>query len=492
MLLRAFQFILLLFIGFSMTYHASSTHAQQALRHNVSEDFSDVIVAPNTVTTTLDNGMEVVIVPDNRAPVVTHMVWYKVGAADEPKGKSGIAHFLEHLMFKGTKNYPDGAFSKKVSEIGGQENAFTSWDYTAYYQRVSKEHLPLVMRMEADRMSNLVLTDEKVLPERDVVLEERAQRIENDPSSRLSEELASALFSHHPYGTPIIGWKHEIEKLSRQDAIDFYNQFYTPKNAILVIAGDVEPDNAIALAEDIYGAIEQRSDIEDRFRPQEPPSYSERRVILKDERVQQPSLQINFIVPTYASDETGKQAPALDVLTTILGHGNTSRLYQDLVAHDGIAAYAGAYYRSDGLNDTQLTFYGLPKDVNQIDEVEKALKASVRKLIDEGVKPDELERAKRKLISSTLFAQDSQTTLARIMGTALATGETIQDVQTWPAAIAAVTAEDVKKVAEDFINFDRAVYGLLLPQSSNSDSPEKKEAVSDELSGQDEQAQDKP
>jgi zinc protease len=463
--LKLIQFLIAigLFMAFQHTSLSAQTHGDQTPS---SQNFADVVIAPGTVSTTLDNGLEVVVIPDNRAPVVTHMIWYKVGAADEPKGKSGIAHFLEHLMFKGTTNYPDGAFSKKVSEIGGQENAFTSWDYTAYYQRVSKEHLPLLMTMEADRMSNLVLTDDKVLPERDVVLEERAQRIENDPSSRLSEELSAALYSHHPYGTPIIGWKHEIEKFTKEDAIDFYDQFYTPGNAVLVVAGDVEPDNVITLAKDIYGKVAQRADVQERSRPQEPPAFTERRVILRDERVQQPSLQINFLAPSYTTDEGGKDAPALDVLTTILGNGNTSRFYQELVANDGLAAYAGAYYRGDGLDQTQLTLYGLPREITKLDDVEEALKTSVQKIQNNGVTEEELERAKKKLIASTLFAQDSQTSLARIMGTALTTGETIQAVQNWPASIAAVTAEDVQRVARKYIDFDKAVIGVQLPKEA--------------------------
>ena len=197
---------------------------------------------------TLDNGMQVVVVPDHRAPVVTHMVWYRVGSADEQGGKSGIAHFLEHLMFKGTDKHPAGEFSQVVSKLGGQENAFTSQDYTAYFQRVAKEHLATVMGFEADRMTGLVLTDEVVLPERDVVLEERRMRTDNDPASQLSEAAQAAMFTNHPYSHPIIGWEDEIKKLNRDDALAFYRRFYTPNNAILVVAGDVEPDEVRRLA----------------------------------------------------------------------------------------------------------------------------------------------------------------------------------------------------------------------------------------------------
>ena len=191
---------------------------------------------------TLANGLELVVIPDHRTPIVTHMVWYRVGSADEQAGKSGIAHFLEHLMFKGTKKNPAGYFSQLIASVGGQENAFTSSDYTAYYQRVPREHLAKMMELEADRMTGLVLTDEVVLPERDVVLEEQNSRVANNPRARLGEQMDAALYLNHPYGRPVIGWRPEIEKLNREDALAFYQRFYGPNNAVLVVAGDVEPD----------------------------------------------------------------------------------------------------------------------------------------------------------------------------------------------------------------------------------------------------------
>ena len=213
---------------------------------------------PHIAHSRLDNGMEVVVIPDHRAPVVTHMVWYRNGSADDPPLKSGIAHFLEHLMFKGTKTHPQGEFSSLVADLGGQENAFTGHDYTSYFQRVPREHLATMMEYEADRMTNLVLTDEVVAPERDVVMEERRMRTDSDPSAELSEAVQAALFAHHPYGTPIIGWGHEIETLGREDALAYYERFYTPENAILVVAGDVQAAEVERLARDTYGTIPAR------------------------------------------------------------------------------------------------------------------------------------------------------------------------------------------------------------------------------------------
>jgi zinc protease len=212
----------------------------------------------------LANGLELVVIPDHRAPVVTHMIWYKVGAADETAGKSGLAHFLEHLMFKGTAKNPTGYFSKLVARIGGQENAFTSNDYTGYFQRVPTEQLKPMMELEADRMTGLQLTDQVVLPERDVILEEQNQRVANNPRARLGEQIDAALYLNHPYGKPVIGWRHEMELLSRDDAIGFYRRFYGPNDAVVVIAGDVEPEQARKFAEETYGKVERRAVIAKR------------------------------------------------------------------------------------------------------------------------------------------------------------------------------------------------------------------------------------
>src|ERR671921_818475 len=227
-------------------------------------------IGPELSSFSLDNGLDVVVIPDHRVPVATHMIWYRNGSADDPLGQSGIAHFLEHLMFKGTKRHPVGEFSKVVSGLGGQENAFTSFDYTAYFQRVARENLKTMMEFEADRMTNLLLEESVIAPERDVVLEERRMRVETDPSAQLSEAMAASLFVHHPYGIPIIGWMHEIEDMNRTHAPAYYRRFYTPENAILVVAGDVTGDEVRRLAKATYGKIAPRGERPTRFRPREP------------------------------------------------------------------------------------------------------------------------------------------------------------------------------------------------------------------------------
>src|SRR5260221_7217843 len=241
---------------------------------------------------TLGNGLQVVVIPDHRTPVVTQMIWYKVGSADETPGKSGLAHFLEHLMFKGTSKHPVGEFSQTVLRIGGNENAFTSVDYTGYFQRVPREQLASMMEFEADRMTGLILKDENVLPERDVVLEEFNMRVANNPDARLSEQMMAALYLNHPYGRPIIGWRQEIEKLNREDALAFYKRFYPPNNAILVIAGDVEAKEIPPMGERAYGAVPAQPAIPAQpIRPQEPVPAAPRTVTLSDPRVEQTGLR---------------------------------------------------------------------------------------------------------------------------------------------------------------------------------------------------------
>ena len=426
-----------------------------------------VQIAPNLSHFTLKNGLEVVVIPDHRAPVVTHMIWYKTGSADEPEGESGVAHFLEHLMFKGTKDHPDGAFSTLVAEIGGQENAFTSYDYTAYFQRVSKDHLAKMMEMEADRMQNLILSDEVVNPERDVVLEERRMRVENDPGSRLNEALTAITFVNHPYGSPVIGWKSEIEALDKEKAIAFYDRFYTPNNAIVVIAGDVDADQVKKLAEDTYGKVARRADPGPRVRPAEPPLDGERRITVTDDRVRQESISMSWIVPSQHTGE-GLTSEALDVLSYIMGGGATSRLHKEAVLNRKIAISAGSYYSGDALDDGRFGFYATPVPGHTLDEMEAVIHEELNKLISAGVTAEELKRAKNSMVSDAIYAQDSQQTLARIFGAALASGQTIDQVQNWPSRIQAVTAEDVQNAARTYLEGDPVIGELKMPKPDAS------------------------
>jgi zinc protease len=416
---------------------------------------------PQVAEFRLHNGMQVVVIPDHRAPVVTHMVWYRNGSADDPVGKSGIAHFLEHLMFKGTKKHPQGEFSNVVAELGGQENAFTSMDYTAYFQRVAREHLGTVMEFEADRMNGLVLTDEVVAPERDVVIEERRMRTDTDPGAQLGEALSATLFTRHPYGTPVIGWMHEIEGLDRADAFDYYARFYTPENAILVVAGDVEPEEVRALAEKTYGQVPARGEEPRRNRPSEPDPRASRRVTLADPKVEQPSLQRAYLVPSYITGAKG-EAEALDVLTHILGASSTGLLHRRLVIEKKIAVMAGGWYHGGAVDRSRLLLYAVPRPGVTLEALEAELDAVVAEVVAHGVAGPELERAKTRLVADTIYAQDSQSHLARIYGSTLAVGGTVDQVRAWPADIEAVTAEAVREVAERYLVARQAVTGFLL------------------------------
>ena len=415
---------------------------------------------PEVNAFSLDNGLDVVVIPDRRVPVATHMIWYRNGSADDPLGQSGIAHFLEHLMFKGTEAHPAGEFSKVVSSLGGQENAFTSFDYTAYFQRVAREHLGTMMEYEADRMSNLLLEESVIGPERDVVLEERRMRVETDPAAQLSEAMAAALFVHHPYGIPIIGWMHEIETLNREHALQYYRRFYTPENAILVVAGDVTVDEVARLADGTYGRIAPRGARPERFRPREPEPRAARHVCVADPKVEQPTLQRLYLTPSCITGK-GREALALELLAEILGGGPTSYLYRKLVMERGVAVNAGSWYMGSAMEDTRFSIYAVPGAGVGLDALEGAVDEAISRIAADALDSEAVARAKTRLVAETIYASDSQSSLARIYGSALAIGETIEEVRRWPADIEAVTRDDLTAAAERFLTVPRSVTGFL-------------------------------
>jgi zinc protease len=416
------------------------------------------VFSPETFT--LKNGMQVVVVSNHRAPVVTHMVWYKVGSADESSGYSGIAHFLEHLMFKGTKTRKPGEFSKLIARYGGQENAFTSFDYTAYHQTIAREHLEMVMEMEADRMTNLTLTDAIIEPERQVVREERRSRTDNNPAAILGEHVSEALYRNYPYRRPIIGYDHEIVAMTRQNIIDFYKRWYAPNNAILVVAGDITAKELKPLAEKYYGAVPAAAPIA-RARPAEPPQEAARIVAMQHTQVRQPSWRRSYLAPSYLYGET-QHAYALQVLTEILGGGGTSRIYRKLVIDDRKAVSAGSYYDADSLGPSSFTIYGSPRPGVTLPEIEQAVDAELDRVAKDGVTANEVVRAKKRLVASAVFARDSFTTGARTLGAALAVGRKVADVEAWPERIAAVTAEEIQAAAKYVFVKKRSVTAFLV------------------------------
>jgi zinc protease len=411
---------------------------------------------------TLENGMQVVVISDHRAPVVTHMVWYKVGAADDPPGKSGLAHYFEHMMFKGTKNVPAGQFSQTVASLGGRENAFTSYDYTGYFQTIASAHLETMMRLEADRMANLVVREEDIAAEREVVQEERRSRLENNPSGLLGEQMNSAQFLSHPYGRPVIGWEHEVAELSRQDLLNFYATHYAPNNAILVVAGDVTLDEARPLSERYYGRI-PAGEVVARKRLREPPQRAARRVTMRDPRVRVPSWSRTYLAPSRTAGETQHALP-LQVLSEILGGGTTARLYKRLVIEEKVASGAGASYRGSSMDLSRFYVYASPQPGGDLESIEAMIEEEIVKLLETGVTEEELRRAKSGMVAGAVFSRDSLAAGARFFGAALAVGRTAEDVESWPERIDAVTADEILAAARHVFNERLSVTGFLLPK----------------------------
>lgn len=410
----------------------------------------------------LANGMQVVVVPDTRAPVVTHMVWYRVGAADEKRGVSGIAHFLEHLMFKSTEKIPVGEFSKIVSRLGGNDNAFTGHDATAYFQRVAKDRLKTVMSMEADRMVNLRLDEKEVLTERDVILEERRSRIENNPQAILDEQMSAALYQNHPYGVPVIGWMHEMAKLSRKDALDFYKEYYAPNNAVLVVAGDVTVAEVTKLAGETYGLIKANHEIAPRIRATEPEKRAPVRVELKDPRAGKKSITRHYLVPSYMTAAPG-EAEALDLLMKIVGQGTTSRLYQALVVDQKVASSASGYYSGGGMDSGKIGIGAIVADGQEVAKVEAAIDTVLAEVKANGVTQEELDRAKRTYLAEYIYETDNQATLARRYGWGVVLGRTVEQIDAWPRDISKVTLSQVKDAALKHLDLRRTVTGVMVP-----------------------------
>jgi zinc protease len=415
---------------------------------------------------TLENGMQVLIIQDHRTPVVTQMVWYKVGSADETPGKSGLAHFLEHLMFKGTATHPVGEFSQTVLKIGGNENAFTSTDYTGYFQRVPRDQLAKMMEFEADRMTGLILKDENVLPERDVVLEEHNMRVANNPEARLNEQIMAALYLNHPYGRPVIGWHHEIEKLDREDALAFYRRFYAPNNAILVIAGDVEAKDVRPLVEETFGKIQPQPAIPaKRIRPQEPEPVAPRTVTLADPHVEQPTVKRYYLVPSAATAAPAESA-ALDVLAQLMGSGSNSDLYRALVVDRPLAVAASAAYMATSLDPTQFSISVSPRPGVEFATVEQIVDSVIADVAQNPVHAEDLERVKTQLIAEAVYAQDDQATMARWYGGGLTTGLSVEDIRSWPDRIRAVTSDQIRAAAQKWLDKKRSVTGYLIKDTA--------------------------
>ncbi|MEW5964057.1 MAG: pitrilysin family protein [Pseudomonadota bacterium] len=423
---------------------------------------------------TLDNGLDLVVIEDRRAPVVTHMVWYRVGAADDPVGKSGLAHFVEHLMFKSTGRLASGEFSRLVAGLGGNDNALTSHDSTLYYQRVAREHLATVMALEADRMVNLRFTPEEVAIEREVVIEERRQRIDASPLNVLSEEINAALYRGHPYAVPVLGWPHEIMRLDVDDARIFYERHYAPMNAIIVIAGDVAADEALQLARASYGQLPRRESPTVSAPSRLPEPEHGRRIVRADMRVSAPTFYRAYSVPG-AAGATGHEAEALEVLTRILAQGETSRLHGRLVREGQLAVSTEGGYRG-ATREAQVAIYAVGARGVEPDRIESGIDAAITELRDHGVTEAELERARNTIEAKHAFDSDSQLSLAMRYGEGLVSGRSIASIEGHGARLAKVTREDVQAAAARYLAPGRAVTGWLLPAEADARSADGTQA----------------
>ncbi len=401
------------------------------------------MAAENVTTFTLENGLEAVVIEDHRAPVVVHMLWYRAGSADEEPGVSGVAHFLEHLLFKATDKLASGEFSDTVRANGGSDNAFTSYDYTGYFQRVAADRLELMMQMEADRMRNIRLTDEDIITERDVILEERSQRTDSDPGALFSEQRRAAQYLNHPYGVPIIGWRHEMEQLDMEDALEFYRTYYAPNAAVLVVAGDVDPAEVEELAKKHYGPLAPTVDLPVRTRPQEPPQLAERRLRFDDPRVSQPYVIRTYLAPERDAGDQ-KMAAALTVLADILGGSSATSVFgRALELENPKAVYTSAFYSGLSFDDTTFGVVIVPTPEYTLEQAEAEMDAVIAQFMEDGVDPAQLERVKTQIRASQIYANDNVGGLARRYGAALTSGLTVEDVQAWPDVLQAVTEEDI-------------------------------------------------
>ena len=424
--------------------------------------------AEEVTTYMLDNGMEVVVIEDHRAPVVVHMLWYKIGSADEPVGASGVAHFLEHLLFKATDKLESGEFSATVAANGGSDNAFTSYDYTAYFQRIAADRLELMMDMESNRMNNLRITEADIETERQVVLEERNQRTENNANALAREQFRAALYQNHRYGVPIIGWKHEMEQLELQDALDFYDLYYSPNNAILIVAGDVEPEEVKALADKYYGVIPSEPNLPERLRPEEPPQRAERRITYVDARVAQPYVTRSYLAPE-RDPGAQEEAAALVYLAELLGGSPfTSALGKALQFDTNTAVYTGAGYSGSALDESSFSVTVVPTEGVTLSEAEAAMDQVMADFMEAEIDPERMEAIRTQLRASEIYAKDDMQGLARRYGAALTQSLTVEDVQAWPDVLQAVTAEDIKAVAAKVFNKDQAVTGWVVASEEDA------------------------
>lgn len=421
----------------------------------------------------LDNGMRVIVQEDHRSPVVVSQVWYRAGSVDEVNGKTGVAHVLEHMMFKGTKNLKPGQFSRIVAAAGGRENAFTGRDYTAYYQQLEKSQLPLSMKLEADRMNNLVLTDEEFAKEIMVVMEERRWRTEDKAQSQVYEQFNASVYNAHPYGRPIVGWMNDLENMTAQDARDWYQTWYAPNNAILVVVGDVNPQEVYKLAKKHFGPLKARK-LPDRKPQVEPEQKGERRVVVKAQ-AELPYLMMGFRAPALQDPDQDWEPYALEILAGVLDGNASARLNQQLVRERQVAVDVGAGYSMISRGRQSLFLLeGTPSEGNTVESLEAALLQQIEQIKTGGVTQEELQRVKAQVIAADVYKRDSMFYQAMQLGQLETTGYSWKILNDYTAKLEAVTPEQVQEVARKYLIRDTLTIATLDPQpiQSNQKKPQ--------------------
>jgi zinc protease len=420
-------------------------------------------------TATLANGMRVVVIQNKLSPAVAQVVMYKIGAADDPAGRSGLAHYLEHMMFKGTQAVPDGAFSKAVAAQGGDDNAYTTYDYTAYYEVVAAAQLPLVMQMEADRMRGLVLDPDKAASELSVVKSERQQRTDNHPQGLFAEKMRAALFPSQPYGRPVIGRRDEVARLTPDDARAFYDRSYAPQNAILLVSGNVTMAEMLADAAATFGRVKGGAPLKRAALPFVPKSKNER-VEMQDARVTQPSVMA--LVPAPSRRMDAPRSYALEVLAEILGGGEVGLLYRHFVLEKKSASGVSFSYDPMARGPATFSWSAVPAATTKVRALEKQIEAWLAQKARAGFAVAEVARAKQRMEDGAVFARDRLLAPAQILGEAMAVGVSVEEVEAWPQRIGAVTPAQVNAALRDVMKQKGWVTGILEPPSAKKGEAE--------------------
>jgi zinc protease len=440
--------------------------------------FSSLAMSAEVQEFKLDNGLKIVVQEDHRAPVVVSQVWYRAGALDEVNGKTGVAHVLEHMMFKGTKTVPAGKFSRLIAAAGGKENAFTAQDQTTYYQQLEKSNLPLSMKLEADRMANLNLTDEEFAKEIKVVMEERRWRTEDKPQSKVNEQFNSTIYHVHPYGRPVVGWMNDLENMTADDAREWYKTWYAPNNATLVVVGDVNAQEVLKLAKQYFGPLKAHA-IPARKPQVEPEQKGERRVIVKAQ-AKLPYVLMGFHVPTLQDADKDVEPYALEILAGVLNGNASARLNQNLVRQSQIAIDVDAGY--DMVQRGRQSIFvldGTPSEGKSVAELEAAILNEIEKIKTGGVTEEELQRVKAQVIAADVYQRDSMFYQAMQIGNLETAGFSWRILKDYPAKLQAVTAEQVQLVAKKYFNKDNLTVATLDPQpiDPNDNTPKGKPHV---------------